>query len=88
LFAIRPGSVRTGLTEQMLAELGEAAADVPEDVWTPPERAADLVAFIATGALDSLSGHHIDAAVDDWRALPDRTGEILRDDLLALRLRR
>jgi len=88
VFAIRPGSVRTAITEQMLAELGEAAAELPEDVWTPPEQAADLVAFIATGALDALSGRHIDARVDDWRALPARAGEILEEDLLALRLRR
>lgn len=60
----------------------------PEDVWTPPERAAELVAFIATGALDMLSGRHIDASADDWTALPARWEEILRDDLLALRLRR
>jgi len=88
VFAIRPGSVRTAITAQILAELGVAAADIPEDTWTPPERAADLVAFIATGALDALSGRHIDARVDDWRTLPARTDEILRDDQLALRLRR
>jgi NAD(P)-dependent dehydrogenase (short-subunit alcohol dehydrogenase family) len=88
VFAVRPGSVRTAITDQMLTELGDAAADIPADVWTRPEQAADLVAFIATGALDALSGRHIDAQVDDWRALPARTNEILRDDLLALRLRR
>ncbi len=87
VFAMRPGSVRTAITDQMLRELGDVASDIPDDVWTPPERAADLVAFIATGALDALSGRHIDAQIDDWRALPARTDEILRDDLLALRLR-
>jgi len=87
VFAIRPGSVRTAITDQMLAELGEAAAEIPEDVWTPPEQAADLVAFIATGALDALSGRHIDARIDDWQALPAHAEEILQKDLLALRLR-
>lgn len=88
VFAIRPGSVKTAMTRQMIAELGDAAADIPEDVWTPPETCADLVAFIATGELDRLSGRHIDARVDDWRSLPARASEILEDDLLALRLRR
>lgn len=88
VFAIRPGTVRTGMTKQMLAELGEAAGDIPDDVWTPPEQGADLVAFIASGALDALSGRHIDARIDEWRALPARTNEVLGDDLLALRLRR
>lgn len=88
VFAMRPGSVRTSITDQMLRELGDASADISDDVWTPPEQAADLVAFIASGALDALSGRHIDARIDDWRALPARTDEILRDDLLALRLRR
>jgi len=88
VFAVRPGSVRTAITDQMLAELGAAAKEIPEDVWTSPEQAADLVAFIATGALDGLSGRHIDAQVDDWRAIAARADEILRDDLLALRLRR
>jgi len=87
VFAIGPGSVRTAITAKMLAELGGAAADIPDDVWTPPERAADLVAFIASGALDTLSGRHIDARVDDWATLPSRVDEVLRDDLLALRLR-
>jgi len=88
VFAIRPGAVRTAITEQMLTELCEAAAGIPDDVWSPPERAADLVSYIATGALDLLSGRHIDAAIDDWQGLPLRANEILEGDLLALRLRR
>jgi len=88
VFAVRPGSVRTALTRQMLAELGEAAADIPDDVWTPAETSADLVAFIAGGALDALSGRHIDASIDDWRTLAERAAEVIANDSLALRLRR
>jgi len=88
VFAIRPGSVRTAMTEQMLVDLGDAAAELPDDLWTPPERAAQLVSFIATGALDALSGRHIDASLDDWADLPTRTNAVLERDLLALRLRR
>lgn len=87
VFAIRPGSVRTALTEQMLTELGESAANIDEDVSTPPERAAELIEFIASGALDRLAGRHIDARADDWKTLPARADDILARDLLALRLR-
>ena len=87
VFAMRPGSVRTALVEKILDDLGDAANDVPESIWTSLETAGDIVAFIATGALDSLSGRHIDAAVGDWQSLPDRTDEIVADDLFALRLR-
>jgi NAD(P)-dependent dehydrogenase (short-subunit alcohol dehydrogenase family) len=87
VFAMRPGSVRTALVEKILDDLGDAANDVPESIWTSLETAGDIVAFIATGALDLLSGRHIDAAVGDWQSLPDRIDEIVADDLFALRLR-
>ena len=68
--------------------MGDAANDVPEDIWTSLETAGDILAFIATGALDALAGRHIDAGVGDWQSLPDRIDEIVADDLFALRLRR
>jgi len=87
VFAMRPGSVLTALVEKMLNDLGAAANDFPEDTWTSPETAGKIVAFMATGALDSLSGRHIDAGVGDWQSLPDRIDEIVADDLFTLRLR-
>ena len=57
------------------------------DFWSPPEPTADLIEFIASGALDELSGRYIHATADDWRALAGRGAEILEHDLLALRLR-
>jgi hypothetical protein len=57
-----------------------------EDLWSPPELSADLIAFIASGALDRLSDRYIHAE-DDWRGLPDRTEEALARDLHAMRLR-
>lgn len=83
VFAVSPGLVHTQLTD----EIG-IFADRPEEEWTPPERTAELVAFIATGALDALSGRYLHARADDWRTLPERAGAIVADDLLALRLRR
>ena len=88
VFAMRPGSVRSGLVDQILSDMGASADDFPESTWTSPETAAEIVAFMATGALDSLAGRHIDAGVGDWRALPERIDEILEDDLFTLRLRR
>lgn len=88
VFAMRPGSVRTAMVEKMLNDMGDAAKDIPDDIWTSLETAADIVAFMATGALDLLSGRHIDAGVGDWKSLPDRIDEIVSDDLFALRLRR
>ena len=87
VIAMRPGSIRTALVEKQLNDLGDAARDIPESTWTPLETAGDVVAFIATGALDSLSGRHIDAEFCDWQSLPDRVDEIVADDLFALRLR-
>jgi 3-oxoacyl-[acyl-carrier protein] reductase len=81
VFAISPGMVETDMTREVFA-------GAPSDAWTPPERTADLIAFMATGALDALSGRYVHARNDDWRALPGRADEILADDLLALRLRR
>jgi hypothetical protein len=72
----------------MLAELGEAATEIPDDAWTPPEASAEVVSFIATGALDALSGRHIDASEGDWTGLAASADEIVRDDSRVLRLRR
>ena len=88
VFSMRPGSIRTAMVERQLDDLGDAANEIPDSTWTPIETAGDIVAFIATGALDSLSGRHIDAGFGDWQSLPDKIDEILADDLLALRLRR
>lgn len=82
VFAISPGMVKTSMSEAVFADLW----DDPE-VWTPPERTADLVAFLGSGALDDLSGRYIHAAIDDWETMPGRATAILADDLNALRLR-
>jgi NAD(P)-dependent dehydrogenase (short-subunit alcohol dehydrogenase family) len=82
VFAISPGTVKT----EMTADVFEALWDEP-GIWSPPELAAELIAFLDTGALDALSGRYIHAAIDDWRSLPDRIDEILEGDRHALRLR-
>ncbi len=62
VFAISPGTVTTAMTREAFASYGD-----DEDVWSPPELAADLVARIGSGALDAYSGRYIHAVHDDWR---------------------
>lgn len=81
-FAISPGTVKTDMTA---ATFGDKWDD--PDLWSPPELAAELIGFIASGALDALSGRYIHAAADDWRGLAESSAEILQHDLHALRLR-
>jgi NAD(P)-dependent dehydrogenase (short-subunit alcohol dehydrogenase family) len=83
VFAISPGMVKTEMTEQVFADVWD-----DEAVWTPPEQTGELVSFIATGALDALSGRYIHAAADDWKSMPGNADAILAGDLHALRLRR
>ena len=82
VFAISPGTVKTEMTAGLFAALWDEPG-----IWSPPELAAELIAFLDTGALDGLSGRYIHAANDDWRSFPDRIDEILEPDELALRLR-
>jgi NAD(P)-dependent dehydrogenase (short-subunit alcohol dehydrogenase family) len=70
VFAIQPGTVRTAMAEEALSsEAGrkwlpwfKEYFDKGQDV--PPEVAAKLVVFLASGRGDSLSGRFIDACTD------------------------
>ena len=91
-FAITPGFVRTAMTE--------AAAESPEDEKyfggffrrrlsegsdVPPERAAQLVAFLASGKADVLSGRFI-SVKDDLSEMLSRAQEIQENELYTMRL--
>ena len=78
VFTISPGLVRTAMTERF-------GDDAP---WTPPHLAPQLVRALASGRADRLSGRYIHAEHDDIEDLIARAGEIVRDDLHAIRLRR
>jgi 3-oxoacyl-[acyl-carrier protein] reductase len=79
VFVISPGLVRTELIGDRLGD------DAP---WTPPECAPRLVAALATGRFDALSGRYLHAEHDPPEALEGRVGAILEHDLNAVRLRR
>ncbi|HEX5386571.1 MAG TPA: SDR family oxidoreductase [Gemmatimonadales bacterium] len=92
VFAIEPGTVRTAMAEHVLEspdgrrwmpwfrEIFESGRDVT------PERAAELVVFLASGQGDALAGRLVSRA-DDPAALARSAEDIVRRDLLVLRLR-
>jgi 3-oxoacyl-[acyl-carrier protein] reductase len=79
---VGPGLVRTAMTSGM-----PMWADVADDAWTPVEKPAALVAAIAHGRLDRLTGRFVHAE-DDWELLSRRADEIVAADGRALRLSR
>jgi 3-oxoacyl-[acyl-carrier protein] reductase len=81
VFAISPGMVKTEMTAPIFADYW----DLP-DIWSPPELTAELIEFIASGAINDISGRYIHASSDDWRSFPNQTAEILGNDLHALRM--
>lgn len=85
VFAVTPGYVETEMTRHMresgwVAELGTRRV-------LRAEEGARLVAAIASGRLDALSGRFLHA-LDDVDVLLGRLDEIERDDLYVARLRR
>jgi len=97
VFALHPGIVTIGLTEQALtaddhdrAPSGRATAwlrkEVAEGRAVPPERAAELILFLASGRADALSGRYL-TVDDDVAAMIARAEEIRQQDLYTLRLR-
>jgi NAD(P)-dependent dehydrogenase (short-subunit alcohol dehydrogenase family) len=88
VFAIRPGLVQTRMQAELTASpylqrrrSGQAPALVPA------RRAADAVVFVARGRADALTGRFIDVTRDEIADLAQRADQIVRDDLLAMRLR-
>jgi 3-oxoacyl-[acyl-carrier protein] reductase len=79
VFAVSPGLVRTDLTRSGFEE-------VPLSDWAPIEKIGHLVADLATGRADRLSGRFIHVH-DDLRELIAHAGEIEREDLHQLRMR-
>jgi NAD(P)-dependent dehydrogenase (short-subunit alcohol dehydrogenase family) len=93
VFSISPGSVRTALAEESLnsvegqkwlpwfTQIFEQAKNVPV------ERGANLVAELASGKADALTGQFLSIA-DDLDALVTNTGKIDDQGLNALRIRK
>jgi NAD(P)-dependent dehydrogenase (short-subunit alcohol dehydrogenase family) len=78
VFLISPGLVQTDMTESF----------GPNAPWTPPELAPQLVRVLASGRADRLAGRYLHAEHDDIEELISRAGEVVENDLNAIRLRR
>ena len=77
VFALSPGMVRTRLTE---------GSDAPAHAFCPPDLAARLAVWIASGRLDRLSGRYLHVLRDSPERLVERAEEIARTDRYVLRL--
>jgi NAD(P)-dependent dehydrogenase (short-subunit alcohol dehydrogenase family) len=88
--AVAPGAMNTRMLEETLragpnaAPLEFAAAQQrKERGGDPPEKAAELVAFLASSASDGTTGRLISAVHDDWQNL--RAGDLRDGELYTLR---
>jgi NAD(P)-dependent dehydrogenase (short-subunit alcohol dehydrogenase family) len=93
LFAIQPGTVRTAMAESALQDPA-ARQWLPWFVQTfeqgqdvPPEQAARLMLFLASGRADALSGRFFDVAEDPAEVVR-RAQEVRDRNLYALRMDR
>jgi NAD(P)-dependent dehydrogenase (short-subunit alcohol dehydrogenase family) len=93
VFAMGPGTVRTAMSEHSLTS-PEGRKWLPwfADIFTegrdlPPERPAELLRALASGAYDALSGRFVVPA-DDLDRLIGEVGEIERRKLYALQVDR
>jgi NAD(P)-dependent dehydrogenase (short-subunit alcohol dehydrogenase family) len=93
VFAIHPGSVETALTASQFTSEG-ARTWFPKlydyvsrgGGGQPPEHAADLVVFLASGRADALSGCFVNVR-KDVNEMVQRADEIRQGELYTLRLR-
>jgi NAD(P)-dependent dehydrogenase (short-subunit alcohol dehydrogenase family) len=91
VFAISPGTVRTAMSEYVLeSEAGKKWLPWFRKLYdrgldVPAEKAAQLVAQLAAGRADALSGRFIDIS-DDLGKLLGRWEEVKRNDPCTLRV--
>jgi 3-oxoacyl-[acyl-carrier protein] reductase len=78
-FAIDPGVVKTRL-------LLSYNLNLPEGIYSPPERAAALCVRLASGRYDALSGRFLSIA-DDPDGMLGRAGDIAEHELYTLRFK-
>jgi NAD(P)-dependent dehydrogenase (short-subunit alcohol dehydrogenase family) len=90
--AVAPGPMNTRMLEETLAAGPRgasreyaAALERAKSGGTPPERAAELVVFLASPASDGITGRLISAVWDDWPKLGEHREELSRSDIYTLR---
>ncbi len=99
VFSITPGNVLTKLTKYMWPNREQIAADMPADApwvyppghgleddgWYPPERAASLCLFLASGKADALSGRFFSVHYDEAEIVA-QAERVEREQLYVLRV--
>jgi 3-oxoacyl-[acyl-carrier protein] reductase len=90
--AVAPGAMNTRMLEETLAagpggasREYAAALERAKSGGTPPQRAAELVVFLASPASDGITGRLISAVWDDWATLGEHREELSRGDIYTLR---
>jgi NAD(P)-dependent dehydrogenase (short-subunit alcohol dehydrogenase family) len=89
VFTITPGRFRSELMDNLIeSEAGQRwLPELRSGEYVEPERLQELVAFLASGRGDALTGRFLHA-LDDVEGLASRADEVAEQDLYAVRLRR
>jgi 3-oxoacyl-[acyl-carrier protein] reductase len=89
---VAPGPVKSRMWDEMRAagqaggpKLEEELKRMEETGGVSPDRAAGLVAFLASERSQRLSGRMISAVWDDWEHFAERSDKIAATDALTLR---
>jgi 3-oxoacyl-[acyl-carrier protein] reductase len=90
--AVAPGPMNTRMLQETVAagpggakREYAAAVERSKTGGAPPEKAAELVTWLASAASDGITGRLISAVWDDWPKLADRRDELAKTDVYTLR---
>ena len=90
---IAPGAMATNILDAVLTagpELAghkeyDSALKIRQQGGTPPERAAQLVVFLASAQSDGITGKLISAVWDPWEKFPEHLEDLKKSDIYTLR---
>ena len=90
--AVAPGPMNTRMLDEVIAagpggapREYEAALARAKAGGVPPEKAAELVVWLASDQSDGITGRLISAVWDDWKNLPARREQLAGTDVYTLR---
>lgn len=88
--AVAPGAMNTRMLEETLAAQlpheHDKAVKQKQTGGAPPEKAAELIAWLASPQSDGISGKLISAVWDGWREFPSHNQDLAKNpDLFTLR---
>ena len=90
--AVAPGPMNTRMLDEVIAagpggapREYEAAVARAKSGGVPPEKAAELVVWLASEQSDGITGRLISAVWDDWKNLPARREQLAGTDVYTLR---